>query len=101
MSRAKVIHCHQLYLNRPDPIAFLPVTVETSGLIYDDGSRLLFLHAHREASVLKNELPEESDQCCFLHADSLNNLEGSVGLFLAKASVMRIFMSMCVVVVVR
>ena len=46
----------------------MPVTVDTSGRIYDDFSRLLFLHAHREASVLPNELPEESDQFRFLRA---------------------------------
>jgi hypothetical protein len=41
--RAKIIHYRQLYLNRPDPIAFLPVTVDTSDHIYDDFSQLLFL----------------------------------------------------------
>jgi hypothetical protein len=56
----------QIYLNRPDPIAFMPVTVDTSGCIYDDFSCLLFFHDHREVSVLTNELPEESDQFRFL-----------------------------------
>ena len=65
------IHYRQLYLNRPDPIAFIPVVVDTSGRIYDDFSRLLFLHTHREASTLPNELLEESDQFRFLHAGSL------------------------------
>jgi hypothetical protein len=59
-ARKKIIHSRQLYIDRPDPIAFMPVTVDTSGRIYDDFSRLLFLHAHREASALGNELPEES-----------------------------------------
>jgi hypothetical protein len=54
VSRAKIRHCRQLYLNRPDPIAFLPVTVDTS-------DRLLFLHTHREASALTNELNRGSD----------------------------------------
>ena len=27
--RVKIRHYHQLYLNRPEPIAFLPVTVDT------------------------------------------------------------------------
>ena len=48
VTRAKIIHYRQLYLNRPDPIAFMPVAVDTSGRIYDDFSRLLLLHAHRE-----------------------------------------------------
>jgi hypothetical protein len=38
----------------------MPLAVDTSGHIYDDFLRLLFLHAHREASALANELPEES-----------------------------------------
>ena len=59
-------------------------------IIYDDFSRLLLLHAHREASALANELPEESDQFLFLRATSLTNLKGSVGLILTKPSVMRI-----------
>jgi len=35
--------------------------------MYEDFIRLLFLHAHREASALTNELQEESDQFRFLH----------------------------------
>jgi hypothetical protein len=64
--RAKIRHYRQWYLNRPDPIAFMPVAVDTSGRVYDDFSRLLFLHAHREASTLDNEIPEESEQFRFL-----------------------------------
>jgi hypothetical protein len=79
----------QLYLNRPDRIAF-SLPVDTSSRLYDDFIRLRFLHAHRQASVLANELPEESDQFRFLRAACLVNLKGSVGLILAKASVMRI-----------
>jgi hypothetical protein len=37
--RTKIRHYRQLYINRPDPIAFMPVTVDTSGRIYDDFSR--------------------------------------------------------------
>ena len=44
----------------------------------------LFLHAHREASALANELPEESDQFRFLRAACLANLKGSLGCILAK-----------------
>ncbi len=52
--RVKILHYRQLYLNRPDPIGFLPVVVDTSDRTYDDFSRLLFLHAHRESSDLGN-----------------------------------------------
>ena len=68
----------------------MPVAVDTSGRIYDDFSRLLFLHAHREASALANELPEESDQFRFLRAACFANFKGSVGLILSKTSDMRI-----------
>ncbi len=90
VARAKIRHYRQLYLNRPDPIVFMPVAVDTSGRVYDDFSRLLFLHAHQEASALANEIPEESEQFQFLRAACYANINGSVGLILAKASVMRI-----------
>ena len=64
----KIRHYRQLYINRPEPIAFMPVAVDTAGRIYEDFSRLLFLHAHREASALAIELPEESEQFRFLRA---------------------------------
>ena len=89
-ARTKIRHYRHLYINLPDPIAFMPVTVDTSGSVYDDFSRLLFLHAHREASALANEIPEESEQFRFLRAACYANIKGSVGLILAKASTMRI-----------
>jgi hypothetical protein len=88
--RIKIRNYHQLYLNGPDPIAFLPMLVDTSVHIYDDFSRLLLLHAYRETSALVNELPEESDQFRFLHTACLGNLKGSVGLILTKVSAVRI-----------
>ena len=90
MVRDKIRHYRQIYLNRPDTIAFMPVAVDTSDRVYDDFNRLLFLHAHRGASALANELLKESDQFHFLRATCLANLKGSVGLILAKASAMRI-----------
>ncbi len=51
VARKKILHFRQLYINRPDPIAFLPIAVDTTGRVYDDFSRLIFLHANREASV--------------------------------------------------
>ena len=68
VARKKIIHYHQLYIDRPDPIAFMPVEVDTSVCIYDDFLRLLFLHAHREASALANDIPEESGHFRFLRA---------------------------------
>ncbi len=88
--RKKIIHYRQLYIDHPDPIAFMPVATDTSGRIYDDFLRLLFLHAHREASALGNDIPEESVHFRFLRDTCPDNIKGSVGLLLAKASVMRI-----------
>ena len=90
VARKKIIHYRQLYVDRPEPITFMPVAVDTGGRIYDAFSRLLFLHAHREASTLSHEIPEESDQFRFLRAACLANIKGSVGLILVKVSAMRI-----------
>jgi hypothetical protein len=49
--------------NKQHPM--VPVTV-TSGHVYDDVPRLLFLHEDREASILTTELPQESEQFRFL-----------------------------------
>ena len=73
-ARIKIRHCRNLYLNRPDPIAFLPMAMDTTGHLYDDFIRLLFLHLHREASALANELPEESECFRFLRASCFANL---------------------------
>jgi hypothetical protein len=88
--RAKIRHYRQLYITRPEPIAFIPVAVDTAGRIYEDFSRLLFLHTHRETSALDNEIPEEPEQFRFLRAACFANItsKGSVGLILAKASAM-------------
>jgi hypothetical protein len=69
---------------------FLPTVVDTTGRLYDDFSRLLFLHTHREASALANETPEESGQFDFLRVTCYVNIKGSVGLILVKDSDMRI-----------
>ncbi len=66
------LHYHQLYVNRSNRIGFMSLTVDTSDRIHDDFNRLLFLHDHREALVLANEIPV--------------NLKGSVGLILTKVS---------------
>ena len=53
----KIRHYRQIYADRPDPVVFLPITVSTSGQVYEDFTRLLCLHVHREASILVGELP--------------------------------------------
>ena len=90
VGRKKILHHRQLYLDRLDPISFIPVAVDTSDHIYDDFLRLLFLHTHREVSDLDNDIPEESGHFRFLHTACLANIKGSVGLILVKVSVMRI-----------
>ena len=94
VTRKKIVHYRQLYIDRPEPIAFMPVEVDTPGRIYDDFLRLLFLHSHRETSALGNDIPgvipEESGHFRFLHVVCLDNIKGSVGLILTKSSVIRI-----------
>jgi hypothetical protein len=89
-ARMTIRHYRQIYADRSDPIVFLSVTVSTSGHVYEDFVRLLFLYAHREASILAAELPEESEQFRFLRSSRLANLKDSVSLILPKASVMRV-----------
>ena len=88
--RIKMWYYHQLHVDRSDPIVFLPVTVTTSGRVYDDFVRLFFLHVHREDSILVGELPEESEQFRFLQTSRLANIKDTVGLILVKVSVMRV-----------
>jgi hypothetical protein len=64
--RMKIRHYRQIYEDTSDLIVFLSITVSTSGRVYEDFTRMLFLHAHREASILAGELPEESEQFRFL-----------------------------------
>ena len=68
----------------------MPLAVDTTGRMYDEFVRLLFLYSHLEGSTLDNELPEESNQFRFLHTSCFANLKGAVGLIMAKASAMRI-----------
>ena len=87
-ARMKIRHYRQIYVDRPDPIVFLSITVRTSGRVYEDFARLLFLHTYREASILAGEIPEQSEQFRFLRVSRLSNLKDSVGLILAKGSAM-------------
>jgi hypothetical protein len=89
-ARMKIRYYRQIYANRTDPIVFLPIVVSTSGRVYEAFTRLFFLHAHREASILAGELPQESEQFRFLRSSRLANLKDSVGLILSKASAMRV-----------
>ena len=51
-TRVKIIHYRRLCTDRPDPIVCRPLVVNTSGHLYDDFLRLIFLHTHREDSPL-------------------------------------------------
>jgi hypothetical protein len=89
-ARKKILHYCQLYIDRPDPIAFMTLAVDKSDRFYDDFLRLLFLHVHSETSVLVNDIPQESSHFRFLDVACLASIKGSVGLILAKTSTMRI-----------
>jgi hypothetical protein len=66
--RIKIRFYRQIYVDRTGPIVFLSVVVITSGRVYEDFTRLLFLHTHREPSILTTGR-EESEQfvSCDLH----------------------------------
>ena len=87
-TRIKIRHYQNVFLNHPDPIVFIPLAVDTTGRLYDDFIRLLFLDDHREASALADELPEESDQFRFLRAVCFTNFKGAAGLIMSKSSAM-------------
>ncbi len=53
--RIKIRHYRQIYVDRSDSIVFLSVVVSTSGSVYDDFTRLFFLHTYRETSILAGE----------------------------------------------
>ncbi len=53
--KMKIRNYRQIYADRPDPIVFLSVDVSTSGHVYEDFTRLPFLHTHREGSILVGE----------------------------------------------
>jgi hypothetical protein len=72
--RMKIRHYRQIYVDSPDPTVFLSITVNTSGHVYEDFTRLLFLHVYREPSILTGDLPEESEQFGFLRASPLTRL---------------------------
>ena len=55
--RTKILHYRRLYAGRSDPIVFMPIAASTSGRVYHDCIRLLFLHAHREAAAPTGEIP--------------------------------------------
>jgi hypothetical protein len=45
--RMKIRHYRQIYVDSPDSVVFLPIAVRTSGDVYEDFTRLLFLHSNR------------------------------------------------------
>ena len=53
-ARPKILHFRRLCADRPDAIVFMPLAVSTSGRLYHDFVRLLFLH--REAAALAREI---------------------------------------------
>jgi hypothetical protein len=57
VTRIKIRYYSQIYSDTtgPDPIVFLLVSMNTSGRVYDDFTRLFFLHAYREARILTGE----------------------------------------------
>ncbi len=44
VARIKIRHYRNLYLNRPDLMAFITLAVDTTGRLYEEFLRLMFLH---------------------------------------------------------
>jgi hypothetical protein len=51
--RLKIRHYRQIYVNRTDPIVFLPIAVSTSGRVYEDFALLFFLHTRSTGTLTK------------------------------------------------
>ena len=85
VARIKIRYYRNVYLNRPDPITFIPLTVDTTGHLYNEFIRLLFFQEQRETLVSANEFPEESDQFRFLRSSCFTTLKGVGGLIMAKS----------------
>ena len=51
VSRMKIRYYRQIYTDRSDPIVVLTIVVSTSGLVYEDFARLLFIQEHPEVSI--------------------------------------------------
>ena len=83
-------HYRQKYDDLPEPVVFMSVKTSTSGRINEEFLLLMFLHVHRDSSVLSGELTEESTQFHFIRTPYLINLKGSIGLMLSKVSDMRV-----------
>ena len=83
-------HYRQNYTEVSESVVFMSVSGSTFGRINEDFLSLMYLHTHWEGSTLTGEFPEESDQFRFIRAACLANLKGSIGLMLAKVSVMRV-----------
>ena len=87
----KLFRC-QLSTNRTGPCVIFSVVGTEKKRVYfqEEFWYLLFLHVNRESSDVPGELSEESVQFRFIRASCWDNLKGSIGLTLTKASTMRV-----------
>jgi hypothetical protein len=67
--RNKIRRYRQIYEDSPDPIVFLSVTVITSGHVYEDFTRMIFLYVYHEVSILDGELPQPQESDHFVSFD--------------------------------
>jgi hypothetical protein len=64
--RNEILYYRQIYTHRTDSVVILPITVSTSGRVYEDFTRLFFLHTCREASILSVTIPIDLSTCPFI-----------------------------------
>ena len=86
VARKKILHYRQLYINRPDPIARLPVAVDTTGRLYDYMMIIVVYYFYTLTVKLRlwttkyrSEIPEESDQFRFFVRPVMLILKGQWG----------------------
>jgi hypothetical protein len=69
-ARMKIRHYRQIYADRSDPIVFLPITIRTSGRVYEDFVWFVFLtQTSIEAGVDKLSVNKKKRQ--FFHVSGL------------------------------
>jgi hypothetical protein len=92
----KIRKCRADYNNRPPSVvSFMPAIASTSGRLYSEFVRLLFLQAHRETDrffAVSGVLSAKSDRGFFHYCRAAfsAHLKSKVGLALAKAATLRI-----------
>ncbi len=89
--RIKIRNYRNVYLNHPDPIAFISLAVDTTGHLYDEFIRLLFLVSFNTLTMSHHGIGLDKRVARGIGPVSLPsrfefvNLKGAVGLIMSKS----------------